>query len=299
MGIVIAGAGSVGLLLGSFLSEAGKDVTMLVRREEQARLIVEKGIERVNEDGTKSIVHVNATSDIGEIPINYLWILAVKFSDLRSLLAQLKEAEIKGPVLFVQNGIGHLALANAMDLPHIAFATIEHGALRIDDRTVNHNGVGMLTIGEGRGDAAFFDQIEEARSDRFPIKRHADGEHVLMRKVMINCLINPLTAILQVKNGDLLTNQYCNQLFEKLYEELMDAFPKMRSSLPVEAVQDVCKNTARNHSSMLMDLRSGRKMEIETIVTAVITKARKENNKLPLLSTFEKMLYALQGKGEA
>lgn len=298
MAVIIAGAGSVGLLLGSFLAEAGLDVMMLVRRKEQAKLLAQKGIERVNEDGTKTVVRVNATTDIAELPVAHFWIVAVKFSDLRGFLAQLKERNMQEPVLFVQNGIGHLALATETDLPHYAFATVEHGALRSDDRVVRHNGIGMLTVGAGRGDATLFNRIEEARSERFPISRHADGEHVLMRKVIINCMINPLTAILQVRNGELLTNQHCRGLFAGLYEELMAAFPEMRPYLPLETVQTVCKNTAQNHSSMLVDRLSGRQMEIATIVTAIIQRAYAVNKTLPLLSTFEKMLYAVDRKEE-
>ena len=68
---------------------------------------------------------------------------------------QIQEANIKNPVLFVQNGIGHMELVKDMELPHIAFATVEHGARRLDDRTVSHNGVGMLTIATARGNAAY------------------------------------------------------------------------------------------------------------------------------------------------
>ncbi len=50
MEVIIAGAGSIGLLLGSFLSEAGMNVTFYVRREEQAELIRAKGIQRINQD---------------------------------------------------------------------------------------------------------------------------------------------------------------------------------------------------------------------------------------------------------
>ena len=52
MEVIIAGAGSIGLLLGSFLAEAGMDVTLYVRREEQAELIRAEGIQRINQDGT-------------------------------------------------------------------------------------------------------------------------------------------------------------------------------------------------------------------------------------------------------
>ena len=299
MGIVIAGAGSVGMLLGSYLSEAGLEVTMFVRRKEQANLLSNEGIRRINMDGTEDVFRVHATTDISAVSAPRLWIVAVKYSDLHGLLAQLNDAYVKEPVLFVQNGIGHLALANATAIPHLAFATVEHGALRMNDRTVAHNGVGMLTIGAGRGNPKEFNLVEEAHSAMFPVSRHADAEHVLMRKVLINCMINPLTAILEVENGELLTNRSCYELFEGLYEELMEAFPEMQSVLPLETVAQVCRNTARNRSSMLSDRSAGRPMEIETIVSAVIEKASTSKKALPLLTTFEKILYAIERKGRS
>ena len=62
MDVVIVGAGSVGLLLGSYLSESGLEVTMVVRREEQASALNKNGIRRVNEDGSESIFRVHATT---------------------------------------------------------------------------------------------------------------------------------------------------------------------------------------------------------------------------------------------
>ena len=296
MGIVIAGAGSVGLLLGSYLAESGLEVTMLVRREAQANLIMKDGIRRINEDGSESVFRVHATTDMAEIPSSRLWIIAVKYSDIQGLLSELKDADVEEPMLFVQNGIGHVTPANATASPDVAFASVEHGALRTDDRTVMHNGIGVLTIGAGRGNQNVFNSVEEAQSKNFPVIRHRDAEHVLMRKVLINCMINPLTAILEVKNGELMTNRSCYELFESLYEELMGAFPEMQSVLPLEAICAVCQNTAKNRSSMLADRSAGRPMEIATIVTAVIERAYVAGKTVPLLTTYEKMLYAIEGK---
>jgi len=298
MGVIVVGAGSIGLLLASFLAEKGINVTMLVRRKEQALLISEKGIVRKNIDGTETVTRVNAETDISKLPLNSLLVLAVKSFNIPKLLQLLEVGKINTPVLFIQNGIGHFELANQSNLPHLAFATVEHGALRTDERTVIHNGVGMLTIGAGRGDASLFDLLEEAHSDSFPVRRHNNAELILMRKVLINCMINPLTAILQVENGELLTNKYSRMLFEELYAELMVAFPEMVSEITLESARMVCMNTAKNRSSMLIDREMGRKMEIDTIVTSVIAKANKNHKALPLLSILEKLLYALQEKGE-
>jgi len=298
MSVVIAGAGSVGLLLGSFLAESGIEVTMFVRREEQATLLMSDGIRRINENGTESVYRVNATTDIKDVPVNRLWIIAVKYSNVKALLMELENAGREESLMFIQNGIGHIAHASATQSSNLAFATVEHGALRTDDRTVVHNGIGMLTIGAGRGNAHEFNIVEQAKSKSFPVTRHEDAEFVLMRKVLINCMINPLTAILEVKNGELLSNDSCYVLFERLYKELMNAFPEMHTELSLENVIAVCKRTAENHSSMLSDRSAGRPMEIETIVTAVIRKAREAQKEMPLLSTFEEMLYAIEKKAK-
>ena len=65
MEVIIAGAGSIGMLLGSFMTEAGMKVTFYVRREEQAELIRAEGIQRINQDDTKDVFRVHATTDIG------------------------------------------------------------------------------------------------------------------------------------------------------------------------------------------------------------------------------------------
>lgn len=298
MKVVIAGAGSIGLLLGSFLAEAGMAVTFYVRREEQARLIREGGIQRTNQDGTTSIYEVEATVDIGGLAPDALWVAATKYAGLSSLLAEMQQARIENPVLFVQNGIGHMALVTNTVLPHVAFATVEHGARRVDDRTVSHNGIGMLTIAPARGNRYLFDKLGQAHSVAFPVSYHIDAEQIVMRKVLINCMINPLTAILKVKNGDLLTNHHCRHLFDNLFNELMIAFPEMAEILSYEAVVDVCRKTARNQSSMLVDCLAGRPMEIETIVTAVIQKAEESHHALPMMTMLETMLYAINQQGE-
>lgn len=293
MKIGIVGAGSIGLLLGTFFSEADMNVTMFARRKEQAELLKREGIRRINIDNTETICKVNATIDMEKLSHVDLLIIAVKYSSLADLLLEIKQANIKTPLLFIQNGIGHINLAYRTAMPYIAFGAIEQGALKIGDRTVAHNGVGPLTIGEARGESSFFSKVEDAKSNLFPINFHVDAEHILIRKALINCMINPLTAILQVKNGELLTNKSCHVLFANLYTELSTAFPIMQTDLSMEMVIAICRNTERNQSSMLSDRLAGRPMEIETIVTAVIEKANAANKSLPLLDTLEKMLYAI------
>lgn len=298
MDVGIIGAGSIGMLIGSYFAESGLEVTMLVRREEQQEKLKDKGIHRISDDGSKVVVPVRATTAYKEMAQATLIIIAVKYKDLANVLEELKRENIQVPILFIQNGIGHLASVSEDIFPTVAFATVEHGALKQNDYIVNHNGVGNITIGVAFGERRAFRLLEEIELNQFPIQWHTNVAHLLLRKTFINCLINPLTTILGIQNGALLTNPHSYQLMKNLYEELMNVFPVMKKELPFTAVEHVCKRTALNSSSMLTDYRQGRPMEIETIVSAVIQRAAAKGEFLPLLQTFEHLLLAMERKVE-
>lgn len=295
MEVVIVGAGSIGLLIGSYLGERGCNITYLVRREEQATAIRKKGITRVDHNGLTKTIDANACTRIEDVPMRAHWIVAVKFSGVASVLELLKNEKLDPPLLFVQNGIAHLDMIRRTELSHLFVATIEHGAGRLDDHSVSHNGVGMTKIACLRGEPRTFDFLQQLQSSSFPLEFSDDAQYVLLRKVLINCAINPLTAILQIKNGCLIENVFAHELFSQIYDELLSAFPEMKKELPKSVMEEVCRKTARNESSMLKDRRNSNPMEIETIVSAVIALAAQRNKTLPLLKTIEKMLLALDG----
>lgn len=298
MEVVIAGAGSIGLLLGSYFCEAGMNVTFLVRSDAQKKTLNRDGLRRINIDRSESECRVDAIMKIEEAPVKALWILAVKYAALEGLLEELENAAMTNPVLFIQNGIGHIELARRSYLPTISLATVEHGAMRIDNRTVQHNGSGTISIAPFRGEQFVFQNLHSAQTKEFPITYVNDAEQIMLRKVLLNCMINPLTALLQLKNGELLSNPYGYELLVRLHKELLHVFPEMTRSLPLEAVERICKKTATNHSSMLVDRLSRKQMEIETIVTAVIQEATVRGSTLPTLVMLEQLLLALDWSRE-
>ncbi|MDN4607561.1 ketopantoate reductase family protein [Sporosarcina highlanderae] len=293
---MIAGAGSIGLLVGSYLAEAGWKVSFFTRREEQASVIRQEGIRRIDAEGTDDTVLVGAETEIEKLPKSAPWIIAVKYSGVGSILSILEERKMDNAVMFIQNGLAHFNLAEASDLPNVFFATVEHGAGRIDDRTVSHNGIGLIRVAPFRGDEKAFDALKSVHSTTFPIEFVSDAGGIVLRKVLINCMINPLTAILQLRNGELLEREHARGLFDELYIEISNAFPEMQNALPKDAIEEVCRKTALNQSSMLKDRLNGNSMEIETIVTAVVEMAEKRGTPLPLLKTLEKILFVLDGR---
>lgn len=121
---------------------------------------------------------------------------------------------------------------------------------------------------------------------------------MLFEKAILNSLINPLTAVLQVKNGELVTNQQAFLLMQTIYEELTAAFTSIAHTISFNDVVDLCRKTAENTSSMLADRMQGRKSEIETIVGAILNKALVNGHNLPTLRTLYHQVLAIEESGE-
>jgi 2-dehydropantoate 2-reductase len=101
-----------------------------------------------------------------------------------------------------------------------------------------------------------------------------DPAALLWGKLVINAAINPLTALLRVPNGELLDRQTARGLLAEAALEAASVAEKQGISLPypdpVSAVEEVVRNTAGNHSSMLQDVLRGTMTEIEAINGAIV-----------------------------
>lgn len=289
MEFVIVGAGAMGLLIGSYLAESGMSVSFLTRRNEQAANLIDNGVKRIH-NGRVSTFHVHAFSDIAHAPKNAFWILAVKSKDLRGVVQQLESAKLPGHLMFIQNGMRHYELARSVSISSVSIASLTHGAGKAGDHTVIHNGVGVMRIAALTGNQEGSSRLLEASSSMFPIVQEQDAHSMLLRKAIINCCINPLTALLELKNGELLTNITAHALMEAVYSELASGYPEAVKTLAFSDVEEVCRSTTDNRSSMLTDRYNGIPMEIDTIVSAIL---EGKGERMPTLKVLERLLKAM------
>ena len=141
MDVVVAGAGSIGLLIGSYLAEAGMDVTFYVRRKEQAERIRAEGIQRINKMDAKRIFCAG-DNGYSATPYRPLGLLRLNLPEWKNYYHIMQEAHINPPAYSFKMGLVIWNLSSNTALQHVAFATVEHGAGRQDDWTVSHNGNG-------------------------------------------------------------------------------------------------------------------------------------------------------------
>lgn len=295
--VFIIGAGAVGLLTASYLCEAGHAVTVIARQAEQAEAINKKGVTRYNIKGEQQTFNIKATTQLN-IAKDSIVIIATKYSALQSIYPLLAAMSAEIPLLFLQNGLAHYEEVLQLPHEHITFGSAQFGAQKSGHATIFHRGEGVLKLAIARGDERVVTLFETLKNEAFYAKREQEAERMLLEKALLNCFINPLTALLEVKNGQLIRNEHALFLLKQLYKELMMAFPSMEGTFPFESVYDLCERTATNTSSMLSDRQQNKKSEVETIVGAVIKKARKLEKELPTLQILYKLLLAIEESGE-
>ncbi|QHJ70878.1 ketopantoate reductase family protein [Planococcus halotolerans] len=284
MNFAVIGAGAVGMLTASLLKEAGCSVQLITRRPEQAEKINANGIKRDGE------VHfVEASSEWDRIPPNAFILVAVKYSHLPDIIKKLKSCCLDNPLVFMQNGMMHIELIRNLPQQNIAAGIVEHGALKISETEVRHTGKGIFKFALLSGDEKRF--LPLLNINGVKAEWHKDADQMLFRKVLLNTMINPLTALLSLKNGELLSNPHAYELLKNVYTELYSAFPEIETLLPFEQVTALCASTAENTSSMLADKLAGRQLEVDTILLYTI---RRSPYALPILQTFYHLLKAAE-----
>ncbi|PLT34309.1 2-dehydropantoate 2-reductase [Bacillus sp. V5-8f] len=292
MKIGIIGGGALGLLFSAYLSNC-HDVTLYVRTREQEDLINGQGILLIK--GGKTIqkqVEVRNSNNIRDE--EELLIVAVKQYSLMALLEKLRYTHT--PLFFIQNGYSHVSMLEELQTRNIFLGVVEHGALKHNANTVEHTGEGQTKVAVYRGDSGF--PILERQIENFPIVLSEDYQKMLVEKLVVNAVINPLTGVLGIRNGVLLENPYYYTLFTNYCKEISGILDLESESMQ-KHVEQVCRKTSSNRSSLLKDLESGKKTEIDAIVGYVIQIAKEKDKNYELTNTVYWMVKGKEIEGEA
>ena len=291
MRIGIIGAGAVGMLFGAYLSKAGHDISFLVRNKSLKELYIKTN------DITEPIECQIVNSIEALHPMDII-IVAVKYHDLSSLKNNLDSLPKETPLLFIQNGLLHLQFIDTLKQSNILLGSVLHGATKINRETVQHLGIGTTSIGFYKGKWQRLEQLLRSKSEQFPFQLTENIRQILFKKALLNCLINPLTTIARVQNGELIKNESYKKILRSLYEEIIGAFEDWNDLLAWEEVVSLCQNTEYNYSSMLKDFQSNRMMEVDTIVGAILAEAKSRKKSLPILNTFYLLLKEMNKVGD-
>jgi len=290
MKIDVIGAGSLGLLLAGKLASIGNELRIWCRGEIQVQELKRKGLTVNYEDEREPIwipgerMEAYTTEEFTdrslEEPAEWI-ILTVKQKVLHTEIMKVLEPlrNLKPHIICFQNGSGHMeVLQELLPNAHLYAAVTTDAAKVLSPSEVMHTGAGETWIGQllhsSKDIGTLTDQpqaisfLEQLNLAGFLSLLSNEVESKIYRKLLINAVINPLTAIWRIPNGELLASSDRIQLMRELFEEAIQVYNAAGIQHDANAwdnILQVCQNTAGNTSSMLADVLAGRATEIKWI----------------------------------
>jgi 2-dehydropantoate 2-reductase len=261
--ISILGAGAVGQLLAHKLTEASVDCQLIVKPEAEHNTsewqLIQQGKPTYHE------INTITASNCGEL--RQLWV-CVKTHQLQSALESVSHAiDDETVVVLFQNGMGHEKLAHHFVHPtQLFFISNTHGAFRRTDRSIEYAGVGDITFGHLE-QSQQPEWLNPTISKALNATWTKDIKNVLWQKLFVNAVINPLTALYQCRNGDLLNTDKKPKVLALINENkrLASALNLAFADDLKDIIFNVIEKTAANQSSMLQDINNQQLTEINAI----------------------------------
>lgn len=284
MKYAIVGAGANGMLPAYLLKKAGHDVQVVTEHEEQAASINEQGIIH-----GKDRQYIKAYTDIEQIDPDAFILLTVKYEDLQPILRLLKIRCPSNRIVFLQQGMLFLEKARTLSHRHIASAVLETDCVKLSNTEISFNKTAHVTYGLVKGHMEEFQPLLE--SSAWQTNWVETIEEQLFESLLFSSLIDPLTALMKIRNGELITNPHAYELFRNLYNELYLAFPEIESLQPIEKVAAFCAAEPERASAMLTDRLAGDPMEVEGLMLYVLNRSKLE---LPLFKAFYHLLKTVE-----
>jgi 2-dehydropantoate 2-reductase len=284
----ILGVGSIGGLFAHRLKAGGAEVRLLNRDVNESHRLVTLA---TKSDPANHLFDCESVDDSAEI--EHLLITTKSWGAhdaVKRIQHRLTERTV---VVAMMNGMQHVDdLIRLIPETQLFLASTTAGCHRLGDTWVPA-GTGKTIIGSDTEQAApsWLGCWQQGVPN---LSWRADMTERLIEKVAINCCINPLTAVHRIRNGELLSETYRDEVTTVIDEvsSVLDdlGYPTLSIELR-QRVHEVMTDTADNRSSMLNDVMAGRRTEADAIVGWLLRQTKRE---LPALNGLATQLKALE-----
>jgi 2-dehydropantoate 2-reductase len=275
--ITIAGCGALGSLLAARLLAAGHRVQAFQRQGPQLQELVRNGITLDKDrDGSSNRYRLHgAADDPAQLTPSRLVIVLVKAYHTAELkpLAELLTAD--GMVLTLQNGLGNAeVLEDLFGSERVAAGVATYGAHRLAPGVIAWGGDGQITFGPWR-QGTDVDWIKNLlRQAGLRVNVVNDPRPAIWTKLAINAMVNTVTALTGMRNGEVAGNSPALELMQQLGRETVAAAARAGVLLDNQTIWEMMRDnlarTAVNRTSMLQDVAASRRTEIDYIAGGVL-----------------------------
>jgi 2-dehydropantoate 2-reductase len=291
--ILIVGTGAMACLFAARLTDAGYFVHMLGTWDETIEKIAENGVRLVDLDGHSQTFRVQISSDPAAFPDSRLALVLVKSWQTKSAAERLSKClSTDGLVLTLQNGLGNFnTLAEILGSERVMVGSTNTGATVLEPGVIRPAGIGGISLGWHPSQAVIATVLSQSG---FRVETVQNIKGLMWGKLVISSAINPLTAILDIKNGDLLELEPARELMNLVARESGEVASRLGIQLPYPnpsaAAEKVAGDTAQNRSSMLQDITRGAPTEIDAICGQIVKSGEMAGIYTPLNFTLWKLV---------
>jgi 2-dehydropantoate 2-reductase len=294
MKFLIAGAGAIGGYIGARMAQAGQDVTLYARGP-HLRAMQERGLRVIGEEGEFE-VHPRIVGDLAEAgPMDVIF-LGVKANGLTLLAPQVQPLIGENTtVVSTQNGVPwwyfqtnageltglHLervdpggAIAAAIPAKNMVASIAYFATELVEPGVIHHTEGNRLSLGEPDGTRSDrCKAISEAlikAGIRCPVTQKIRTE--IWVKILGNVAFNPISALTRATLSQMARDPEVRHVVRSIMLEVEAVALKMGIEMPISVDQRIAgaEKVGEHKTSMLQDLESGRPMELEAVVGAVV-----------------------------
>jgi len=289
------GAGALGTLFGYTFAES-HDVSYLDVRADLIATIAQDGV--TLDDRPAHRVRISA--DPQDLFGSEMLFVFVRATDtLRALRPFAGKLNPATPIVSFQNGLGNeeaikTALGGSIAL--VLGATTESSIL-IEPGRARSIGDGTTVVGSAGASPQTCRKVAEAMTGSG--LRAASVQDIrphLWGKLIANATLNPLCALLERPNGEIIANANAVELARSIAREAAAVAQALRIPLPFidpwAYVGEVAAQTAEIRNSMVIDLAAGLPTEIDYINGAIVAAGRRARVPTPYNDAMTRLIKA-------
>lgn len=291
--VIIVGAGAIGSYYGYMLSRSS-DV-LLIGRREHVDAVNSGGLEVTGAvEGTSNL---DASTELSGIPEKSLIVITTKAYDTEEAVKGFRGLLMPDTaILVLQNGLGNEELVQSLVGPDVdvvrglASTGVEFPSPgRIEVKLVRQTVLPKTATGE-RIERLFASCGLDARlSERMDVE--------VWRKLAMNCVINPLTALFRVPNTEIAV-EGLREVRRGIVDECVSVSEREGVVLEGDLEEEIAKAAASysNISSMCQDVKKGRRTEIGFLNGKVSELGRRHGVATPVNDVLTSLIRFMEGK---
>ena len=288
--VIVLGAGAIGSVYAVKLS-ARHRVTVVARRD-HVDAILSGGLRLIGRETVTS--YVDAVTQIDTIAPNTIILLTTKVNASEAALAPIADLVRDDTVIVcVQNGLDSEGIARRAVRGRclVLRAITQFGAIFQSPGVVEFTASGYTLLEDGARSAAIAAMLTSAGLDG---RVSADIKTEIWRKLIFNCVINPITAITGTDVGGI-ADPRLDPLKRLVIDECLTVARSQGVDFRIDFLSIIAEvfGASRTIASMRQDLMRGRPTEIDHMNGAVVSLGRRAGIDCPVNAALAAIIKAM------